>query len=75
MLIILLVLVIGFIAIIIWAIKETWNEPGILGRLEEANRLKRLDLESKNNKKEAMDKSKQIDTDTVIKFNKESNGV
>jgi hypothetical protein len=40
---------IGFIAFFIWFFKETWNDRGIRGELEEANMLKRLELELKYN--------------------------
>jgi len=35
------------IAFFIWFFKETWNDRGIKGELEEANMLKRLELQQK----------------------------
>jgi len=40
---------IGLIAFFIWFFKKTWNDHGIRGELEEANMLKRLELQQKYN--------------------------
>jgi hypothetical protein len=42
--------VIGFVVLIIWLIKTTWNDRGIRGELEEANLLKRLELQQRSMK-------------------------
>jgi hypothetical protein len=52
---------IAFVALIIWAVKNTWNDRGIIGELQEANRLKRLELSHKNNNKEMIEKIRQMD--------------
>ena len=48
---------IGIIVFFAWVFKHSWNERGIIDELEEANRLKKLELELKI--QELEQKSKQ----------------
>jgi hypothetical protein len=66
--IILLLFGIAVVALIIWVLINTWNDRGIIGELEEANRLKRLELNHKNNNEEMIEKIRQIDEEMYKKI-------
>jgi hypothetical protein len=67
---------ISIITFFIWFFKETWNDRGIKGELEEANMLKRLELQQKyydNQLKELLNNNYEEMKNDLDKTRKETN--